>query len=124
MTRVNGVVRRLGRCAGSAGLAGYLLLRLAWRGLDRPGRARVVTAAMRASEARRSRSARRGGKRARVPDRAADDVEGVGEADPQRVFGRQRGGGADQLADGLIGTQQRPDFLDHAVGGLRTLDMG
>jgi hypothetical protein len=28
MTRVNGVVRGLGRCAGSAGLAWYLLLRL------------------------------------------------------------------------------------------------
>ena len=39
-------------------MAGNLLLRLAWRGFDRPCRARVVTAAMRASEARRSRSAR------------------------------------------------------------------
>jgi hypothetical protein len=39
-------------------LAGYLVLRLAWREFDRPGRALVVTAAMRASEARRSRSAR------------------------------------------------------------------
>ena len=48
-------------------MAGYLLLRLAWRGFYRPCRARVVTAAMRASEARRSRSARRGGKRARGP---------------------------------------------------------
>ena len=32
MTRDNGVVRGLGRWAGSAGLAGYLVLRLAWRG--------------------------------------------------------------------------------------------
>ncbi len=55
MTSINGFVRGFGRCAGSAGLAGYLVLRLAWRGLDRPGRARVVTAAMRVSEARRSR---------------------------------------------------------------------
>lgn len=67
-------------------MAGYLVLRLAWRGLDRPSRARLVTAAMRASEARRSRSARRGGKRARVPDRAAHHVQGVDEADPQRVL--------------------------------------
>ena len=86
MTRVNGVVRGADRFAGSAGLAGYLVLRLAWRGLDRPGRARVVTAAMRASEARRSRSARRGGKRARGPDRAADDIQRVDKADPQRVL--------------------------------------
>ena len=33
MTRDNGVVRGLGRWAGSAGLAGYLVLRLACRGL-------------------------------------------------------------------------------------------
>ena len=95
MTRVNGVVRGLGRCAGSAGLAGYLLLRLAWRGFDRPGRARVVTAAMRARDAVRSRSARRGGKRTRGPHWAADDVEGVDEADPQRVLPGHRGSRAD-----------------------------
>jgi hypothetical protein len=103
MIRVNGVVRGAARRAGSAGLAGYRVLRLAWRGFDRPGRARVVTAAIRLSEARRSRSARRGGKRARNPDRAADDVERVDEADPQRVLPRQRGGRADQLADGVVG---------------------
>lgn len=58
MTRDNGVVRGFGRSAGSAGLAGYLVLRLACRGFWRPSRARLVTAAMRLSEARRSRSAR------------------------------------------------------------------
>jgi hypothetical protein len=88
MIKVNGLVRGWGRCAGSAGLAGYLVLRLAWRGFDRPGLARVVTAAMRPSAALRSRPARRGGKAARLPDRAAHDVQGIGETDPQRVLAR------------------------------------
>jgi DNA-binding transcriptional ArsR family regulator len=84
----NGVVLGFGRCAGPAGLAGYLVLRLACRGFERPSRARLVTAAIKVSEARRSRSARRGGERARVPDGAADHVQGAGETDPQRVLAR------------------------------------
>jgi hypothetical protein len=51
MTRDNGVVRGFGRRGGSAGFAGYLVLRSAWQGSDRPSLARLVTAAMRISAA-------------------------------------------------------------------------
>ena len=117
MTRVSGP-RGPGRLPGSAGLAGYLVLRLAWRGFDRPGRSRPVTAAMTPRDAVTSRASRSGGKRARLSDRAAHDVEGIDEADPQRVLarqGRRRGG---QVADGLAGAQQRPDLLDLGGGGM------
>src|SRR5512135_3020366 len=59
-----------------------------------------------------------GEKGPRAADRAADHVERVRERDPQRVLPGQGGGGADDLADRVVGAQQRPDLLLGAVGGL------
>src|SRR5512135_2168304 len=104
MTSVNGP-------RGLLRLAGSRWLRLACRGLSRPGWGVPVTEAMTVSDARNRRSARRGGKGARAAGRAADHVERVRERDPQRVLPGQGGGGADDLADRVIGAQQRPDLL-------------
>ncbi len=94
------------------------MLRLACRGLDRPGRSRPVTAAMTPRDAVTSRASRSGGKRTRLSDRAAHDVEGVDEADPQRVLAGQRRRGGGQVPDCLVGAQQRPDLLDDPSGVL------
>ncbi len=75
MTRVNGPLGFL-RFAGSAALAGYRWLRLAWRGLSRPVRGLLVTEAMTSSDARKSWS---GGNGAQAADRLADGVQGTDE---------------------------------------------
>ena len=51
------------------------MLRLACRGLDRPWRLRPVAVAMTARDAVISRGSRSGGKRTRLSDRAAHDVD-------------------------------------------------
>src|SRR5260370_31202923 len=117
MIRVEGAGGFL-RLAGSAALAGERWLRLAWGGLSRPGLYWLVTAAMTRSAARSSLSGRRGGKGARAADRAAHHVQRIDEGDPQRVLTGQRCGRADQLADRVVGAQQRPDFLLGPLGGL------
>ena len=103
MTGVSGP-RGAGRFAGPAALAGQRWLRLAWRGLFRPCRSGLVTGAMISRDARVIWS---GGKGARVPGRAAHCAGRAGERDPQRVLAGGRGGGADQLPDGVTGASAR-----------------
>jgi len=65
--------------------------------------------AMTSSQARRTSSrVRRGGESARVSDRGAYRVERVDEGDAQGVLFGEGGGGADQVADGVVVAQQRP----------------
>src|SRR5260370_7841204 len=63
-------------------------------------------------------SGRRGGEGGRVAYRAAYYVQRIDEGDPQGVLAGERGGGADQLADGVVGAQECPDLLLGPGGGL------
>src|SRR5260221_5233683 len=100
-----------GRRAGKS--PAFLVL----RGLARSGRSRTKKPGMRifTRNVASARSAWSGGESC---DRAGRGLQGMREADPFRGYARGVHAGADELADGLVDSEQRPHLLGDCLGVL------
>ena len=79
-----------------------------------PSRLRMSLLVRSANRWSQARLIRRGGNRR--PGRAAGGVEGALEADPVGINPGLVGGLGDEVSQGLVDAEHRPDFLSDTVG--------